>query len=92
MDTETVTVNGDATYTTAGGTKTGSAVPTVAGAYQWVAVYNCGDGNNIPASAQRPGAAEQETVTGPASPSISTTPQANQQTTQCSQLDGTPDG
>ena len=78
---DTVTVNGDATYTTAGGTKTGSAVPTVAGTYQWVAVYNSGDGNNIGVHDQG-GTAEQETVTGPASPSISTTPSTS--STQCS--------
>ena len=63
---DTVSVSGDATYTTAGGTKTGSAVPTMAGTYQWVAVY-CGDGNNIGVHDQG-GTAEQETVTGPASP------------------------
>jgi hypothetical protein len=44
--TDTVTVTGNGTYTTAGGTTTGSAVPTMAGTYQWVVIYNSGDANN----------------------------------------------
>ena len=43
--TDTVTVSGNGTYTTASGTTTGSDVPTAAGTYQWVAVYS-GDTNN----------------------------------------------
>ena len=44
MDTETVTVSGDGSYTT----PTGYTLPTtgnVTGTYQWDATYN-GDGNN----------------------------------------------
>ena len=40
-----VTVNGDGIYTTSQGTNPGGYLPTVAGNYEWVAVY-CGDGNN----------------------------------------------
>jgi hypothetical protein len=43
--TDTVAVNGNRTYSTSGGTTTGSPVPTVAGTYQWVAAYIT-DGNN----------------------------------------------
>jgi hypothetical protein len=64
VDTETVTVHGNGTYTT----PTGS-LPTATGTYQWVASYS-GDTNNNPV-ASRPGD-EPETVT-PASPMITTT-------------------
>ena len=43
--TDTVTVTGTGTFNTSMGTSTGSAVPTSAGTYQWVAAYS-GDGNN----------------------------------------------
>jgi len=43
--TSAVTVNGDGTYTTAAGKTTGRAVPTMAGTYEWVAVYS-GDAYN----------------------------------------------
>ena len=42
---DTVTVSGNGTYTTASGTNPGGYVPTVAGTYEWVAVYS-GDRNN----------------------------------------------
>ena len=42
---DTVTVSGNGTYTTATGTNPGGDIPTVAGTYQWVAVYG-GDANN----------------------------------------------
>ena len=78
--TDTVSVSGNGTYTTGSGTTTGSDVPTATGTYTWVAVYS-GDTNNSVAHDQG-GAAEQQTVTGPASPTISTTPSTT--STQCS--------
>ena len=69
VHTETVAVSGNGTYTT----PTGFTLPTtgtVAGTYQWVAVYS-GDGNNGEASDSDP-AAEQVTV-NPASPTLVTT-------------------
>ncbi len=42
---DTVTISGNGTYTTAAGTHPGGYVPTAAGTYQWVAVYS-GDANN----------------------------------------------
>jgi hypothetical protein len=63
VDTETVTVNGDGTYTTPNG-----FVPTVVGTYHWVAAYS-GDGNNNSISSNA--GDEPETVTPP-SPSITT--------------------
>jgi hypothetical protein len=66
------TANGDATYSLATGNHPGGYVPTVTGIYQWLAVYS-GDTNNSAAHDQG-GASEQETVTGKASPSISTSP------------------
>jgi hypothetical protein len=42
---DVVAAAGNATYTTSMGTSTGSAVPTMAGTYQWAVSYN-GDGNN----------------------------------------------
>jgi uncharacterized repeat protein (TIGR01451 family) len=70
VDTETVAVNGNATYTT----PTGFTLPTsgpVAGNYQWVAIYS-GDNNNSKVSDSNP-AAEQVTV-NPANPSLTTSP------------------
>ena len=42
---DAVTVNGDGAYSTASGSNPGGYLPTMAGTYQWVAVYG-GDGNN----------------------------------------------
>src|SRR4051794_2705833 len=42
---DTVTVNGNGTYTTSMGNHAGGYPPTVAGTYQWLAVYS-GDTNN----------------------------------------------
>ena len=70
VDTETVTVSGNGTYTT----PTGYTLPTtgtVTGTYQWDATYS-GDGNNNAAS-DNSDANEQVTVS-PASPTITTTP------------------
>ena len=80
MYTDTVTVSGNGTYSTGSGTIVDIAVPTVAGTYQWTAVYS-GDTNNSGAHDQG-GTSEQETVTGPASPTISTKPSTT--STQCS--------
>ena len=68
--TDTLTVNGDGTYDTGGSTTTGSAVPTMTGSYEWVAVYS-GDSNNTGASSAFGDEPENAT---PASPSINTTP------------------
>ena len=71
MDTETVAVTGNGTYTT----PTGYTLPTtgtVTGTYQWDATYS-GDTNNNVGERDQGGAAEQ-TVVSPASPSIVTTP------------------
>ena len=78
--TDTVTVSGNGTYSTASGNNPGGYLPTVAGTYQWAAVYS-GDTNNSGAHDQG-GTSEQETVTGPASPTISTKPSTT--STQCS--------
>ena len=59
--TDTVTVSGDGTYTTATGNNPGGYVPTAAGTYQWVAVYS-GDSNN--SCVTSPFGSEPETVTG----------------------------
>ena len=70
LDTETVPVSGNGSYTT----PTGYTLPTtgtVTGTYQWNASYP-GDTYNLPAS-ENNAAAEQVTVTS-ASPTISTTP------------------
>jgi uncharacterized protein (TIGR03118 family) len=49
--TDTLTVNGDSTYSTGTGMTTGSAVPTMLGNYEWVAVYS-GDMSNSPVSSK----------------------------------------
>src|SRR5262249_5808365 len=70
VDTETVAVTGNGTYTT----PTGFTLPTsgaVAGTYQWDATYR-GDGNNNAAN-DHGGAAEQPVVS-PASPPLTTPP------------------
>ena len=72
---DTVTVSGDGTYTTASGTNPGGYMPTVAGTYEWVAVYS-GDSNNSGVTSplrQRAGDGAAS-----ASPTISTTPSATQ--------------
>ncbi|HQU42286.1 MAG TPA: hypothetical protein PK867_05715, partial [Pirellulales bacterium] len=43
--TDTVTVSGNGTYSTASGTNPGGYLPTAIGTYQWIAVYG-GDANN----------------------------------------------
>jgi hypothetical protein len=45
---DVVTVSGNSTYSTATGTNPGGYAPSVAGTYQWLAVYS-GDVNNKPA-------------------------------------------
>jgi hypothetical protein len=67
---DTVTVNGNGTYSTASGTNPGGLLPTQAGTYQWVAIYS-GDTNNKSVTSSF--GSEPETVSG-ATPSISTTP------------------
>jgi parallel beta-helix repeat protein len=67
---DTVTVSGNGTYTTASGTTTGSSVPTMAGNYEWVAVYS-GDGNNNGVTSGY--GSESETVSK-VGPVINTTP------------------
>jgi hypothetical protein len=71
VDTETVTVNGNGTYTT----PTGYTLPTtgtVTGTYQWNATYTSGDGNNNAASDIN--ATDEQVPVSPASPAIATTP------------------
>ena len=68
VDTETVTVNGNGSYSTPAGYTLPTA-GTVVGTYQWVASYN-GDANNAPVASTL--GSEPVTVTG-ASPTISTT-------------------
>ena len=70
VDTETVTVTGNGTYTT----PTGFALPTtgtVAGTYQWDATYN-GDANNNTVSDT--GAANEQVTVSAASPTLVTAP------------------
>jgi uncharacterized repeat protein (TIGR01451 family) len=70
VDTETVTVNGNGTYTT----PTGFTLPitgTVTGTYQWDASYS-GDSSNNPASDNN--AANEQVTVAAASPAISTAP------------------
>jgi hypothetical protein len=73
VDTETVTVTGNGTYTT----PTGFALTTgaAAGTYQWNASYT-GDSNNGPAS-ENNAVAEQVIVASKGSPTITTTPSAS---------------
>ena len=69
VDTETVTVNGDGSYST----PTGYTVPstgTVTGTYQWDSSYS-GDSNNNSASENN--AANEQVTVSPATPNISTT-------------------
>ena len=70
VDTETVSVSGNGSYTT----PTGYTLPTtgtVTGTYQWDASYS-GDTNNNSASENN--AAAEQVVVSPASPTITTTP------------------
>jgi hypothetical protein len=67
---DTITVAGNGTYTTAGGTNPGGYLPIETGTYQWVALYG-GDTNN--SAATSPFGSEPETVS-PATPAITTTP------------------
>src|SRR5262249_32444887 len=60
--TDTVTVSGNGTYTTATGTNPGGYLPTTPGTYQWVVTYS-GDGNNN--SVTSPSGTEPETATNP---------------------------
>src|SRR5262249_13216861 len=72
VDTETVSVSGNGTYTT----PAGYALPTtgvVIGTYQWNSSYS-GDSNNTIASENN--AAAERTAVNSASPSIVTTPNA----------------
>ena len=69
VDTETVTVKGNGTYTT----PTGFTLPssgTVTGTYQWNATYS-GNSNNNPASDV--GASNERVTVSPASPALVTT-------------------
>ncbi|HVA45761.1 MAG TPA: DUF4214 domain-containing protein [Pirellulales bacterium] len=67
---DTVTVDGDGTYSTDGGTDPGGYLPTVTGKYQWLAVYG-GDANNGAVASNF--CDEPECVT-PAQPNITTVP------------------
>ena len=70
VDTETVTVSGNGTYTT----PTGFTLPTtgtVTGTYQWDAGYDA-DPNNNPVSDS--GSASEQVTVSAASPAIATTP------------------
>ena len=70
VDTETVPVNGNGTYTT----PTGYTLPTtgtVTGTYQWNSSFS-GDTNNNSTSENN--AAAEQVIVSPASPSIVTTP------------------
>jgi hypothetical protein len=64
VDTETVTVSGNGTYSTPTG-----YVPTVAGTYQWVAAY-AGDGNNN-ATSTNLGDEPEKAVNNPLATSLS---------------------
>jgi hypothetical protein len=71
VDTETVTVDGNGTYTTPAG-YTLPTTGTVTGTYQWNASYTSGDDNNN--SASDVGATDEQVPVSPASPAIATTP------------------
>src|SRR5207237_1881366 len=66
---DSVTISGNGTYSTAAGTNPGGYLPTQTGTYQWVAIYG-GDVNNN--SVTSPFGAEPWTV-GTQSPTIITT-------------------
>ncbi len=66
--TDVVTVSGNGTYSTSMGNNPGGYTPTVAGTYEWVAVYS---GNNNNSRVTSPSGNEPETVSK-ASPTIST--------------------
>jgi hypothetical protein len=68
VDTETVTVNGNGTYTTPIGF-TLPTIGTVVGTYSWAVTYS-GDPNNNPAADQ--GTFAEQTVVFPASPRLGT--------------------
>ena len=70
VDTETVTVSGNNTYSTPIGYTLPSS-GTVTGTYQWNATYS-GDGNNTAVSENN--AAAEQVIVNPASPTIVTTP------------------
>lgn len=65
VDTETVTVSGNGTYTTPTG-----YIPISVGTCQWMATYS-GDANNGPGST---GPGDEPETVDPASPSLTTTP------------------
>ena len=67
----TVTVSGNGTYTTASGSNPGGYLPTEAGTYEWVAGYS-GDSNNNGATSAF--TSEPQVVGGPANLTLSTTP------------------
>jgi hypothetical protein len=71
VDTETVAVNGNGTYATPTGYALSGAGAT--GTYQWNASFADTDGNNLNAS-ENGVTAEQVTVSGSVSPSITTVP------------------
>jgi hypothetical protein len=60
--TDAVTITANGTYTTSMGSNPGGYMPTVAGTYQWVAVYG-GDSNNT--SVTSPEGSEPEVVSAP---------------------------
>jgi hypothetical protein len=66
--TDTVTVNGNGTYTTTAGDNAGGYLPTTTGSYLWTATYS-GDSNNSGATDNGQNEAE---VVSPASPAINT--------------------
>jgi hypothetical protein len=68
--TDQLMVTGNGTYSTGTGTTTGSAVPTMAGTYQWAVSYS-GDANNNSASDQ--GGSGEKTTVNAASPTVTTT-------------------
>ncbi len=76
---DVVTVSGNNTYSTGTGTKPGGYVPTVAGTYEWVAVYG-GDTNNKGVA----GTLGSEPEMAGESPSISTTPSTTSATASSS--------
>src|SRR5262249_52702467 len=65
VDTETVTVNGNGTYTTPNG-----FLPTGTGTYEWVASYS-GDANNNPVASPK---GDEPEIVIPTGPAITTIP------------------